>query len=151
MDIVTHSFNGFPTANADEFAELLRAIGASGPEAPKPTALDTFLGTHPVAKTFLTTQKPAPVSYATVPYFGVNAFSFTNAAGHRSNVRYRFVPLVGELVSRLLGRGRAPEEVACGEPLNVYLPPTAGPVAGLRLTGTARCGWFAAEDGAIRR
>ena len=31
-DFVTHSFNGFPVANGDEFAELMRAIGASGAE-----------------------------------------------------------------------------------------------------------------------
>ena len=37
-DIVTHSFNGFPVATVDEFAVFLRAVGASGPEAPKPIA-----------------------------------------------------------------------------------------------------------------
>ena len=96
FDIVTHSFNGFPTATADEFAQLLRAIGASGPKAAKPTALDQFLGNHPIAKTFLTTQKPAPLSFATLPYFGVNSFKFTDASGKSSYVRYRFVPKAGE-------------------------------------------------------
>ncbi len=95
-DVVTHGFNGFPTATSDEFAELLRAIGASGPDAQKPTALDRFLDSHPVAKTFLTTQKPAPVSYATLNYFGVNAFDFIDAKKQRSHVRYRFVPVAGE-------------------------------------------------------
>jgi catalase len=96
MDIVTHSFNGFPTATTNEFGYLLRAIGASGPEAKKPTALDQFLATHPVARTFLTTQKPPPVSYGTVAYFGVNSFKFSNASGESKFVRYRFVPLAGE-------------------------------------------------------
>ena len=95
-DIVTHSFNGFPTANSDEFAQLLRAIGSSGPEAEKPTALDKFLADHPVAKTFLTTQKPAPASFGTLSYFGVNAFAFIDAGKQRSFVRYRFVPSGGE-------------------------------------------------------
>lgn len=95
LDIVAHSFNGFPTETADQFAVLLKAIGASGPTASKPTALDTYLASHPVAKTFLTTQKPPPVSYATVPYFGVNAFTFTNAKGVARHVRYRFVPQAG--------------------------------------------------------
>jgi catalase len=95
-DIVTHSFNGFPTANADEFAKLLRAIGASGGGAAKPTALDKFLASHPVAKTFLTTQKPAPVSFATLTYYGVNAFKFTAANNKSIYVRYRFVPVAGE-------------------------------------------------------
>jgi catalase len=95
-DIVTHAFNGFPVATADEFAQLMRAIGTSGPSASKPTALDKFLGDHPIAKTFLTTQKPAPVSYATLTYFGVNAFKFVNKNDAAVYVRYRFVPKAGE-------------------------------------------------------
>jgi catalase len=96
LDIVTHSFNGFPTATADEFGELMRAIATSGPTAPKPTPLDRFLGAHPIAKTFLTTQKPPPVSYATAAYFGVNAFAFVDVAGKQTFVRYRLVPVAGE-------------------------------------------------------
>ena len=52
-DIICHSFNGFHTATSDEFRELLLAIGASVPDAKKPTALDNFLASHPIAKTFL--------------------------------------------------------------------------------------------------
>jgi catalase len=96
VDVVTHSFNGFPTPTAESFRELLLAIGASGPDAAKPTALDRFLDSHPIAKTFLTTQKPAPVSFATLSYFGVNAFKFINASGQEAFVRYRFVPSQGE-------------------------------------------------------
>lgn len=96
MDVVTHSFNGFPTATADEFGVLLRAIGSSGPGAAKPTSLDKFLESHPIAKKFLTTQKPPPVSYATTAYFGVNSVAFVNAKGERHFVRYRFVPEAGE-------------------------------------------------------
>jgi catalase len=95
-DIVNHSFNGFPVANSDEFRDLILALAASGPEAAKPTALDKFLESHPVAKTFLTTQKPPPVSYATLSYYGVNAFKFTDAAGKSHFVRYRFIPEDGE-------------------------------------------------------
>jgi catalase len=95
-DIVTHGFNGFPTATADEFAVLLRSIGASGPGAAKPTALDNFLAGHPVALKFLTTQKPAPASYATLPYYGVNTFAFIDKQGRRTPVRYRFIPGAGE-------------------------------------------------------
>jgi len=94
-DIVGHSFNGFPTATTDQFRELLLAIGASGPDASKPNALDSFLSTHPVAKTFLTTQK-LPASYATITYFGVNSFKFTSQKGLTHFVRYQFVPEEGE-------------------------------------------------------
>lgn len=96
VDVVTHSFNGFPVRTSAEFAVLLRAIGASGPGAAKPTPLDRFLEAHPIARQFLTSQKPAPVSYGTLAYFGVNAFRFTNSAGKKTAVRYRFVPRAGE-------------------------------------------------------
>ena len=52
-DLVTRSYNGFPTATAAEFRDLLLAIAASGPDAPKPTPLEKFFETHPIAKTFL--------------------------------------------------------------------------------------------------
>jgi catalase len=96
MDIVSHSFNGFPTKTAMEFGQLLRAIGSSGSDVTHPTPLEHFLEGHPIAKTFLTTQKPAPVSYATLPFFGVNSFTFVKDGSARTNVRYRFVPLAGE-------------------------------------------------------
>ncbi len=95
-DVVSHSFNGFPTATTEEFRELLLAIGASGAGVAKPTSLDKFLAAHPIATTFLTTQKPPAVSYATLSYYGVNAFEYTAANSQKSFVRYRFVPRDGE-------------------------------------------------------
>ncbi len=94
-DIVSHSFNGFPSPTAGDFHQLLLALGASGPDAAKPTALDTYLGSHPVAKAFLTAPKPAPVSYGTLPYFGINTFKFINAKGDVTLGRYQFIPLAG--------------------------------------------------------
>ncbi len=108
-DIVGHSFNGFPTATSDEFRDLLLAIAVSGADAAKPTALDGFLESHPVAKTFLTTQK-TPASYATITYYGVNSFELTNARGESRYVRYQFVPQGGE---QLL----TPEQLAKNGPL----------------------------------
>ncbi len=96
VDIVAHSFNGFPVATSDEFAVFLRAVAASGPGVAHPTPIEQFLGTHPIAKSFLTTQKPPPMSYATTAYFGVNSLRFTNAHGGAAYVRYRFVPRAGE-------------------------------------------------------
>ena len=109
IDTVSHSFNGFPTKTSEEFAQLFRAIGASGATATKPTALDTFLNSHPIAKTFLTTQKPAPESFATVPFFSVNAFVFLSEKMKKTYVRYRFVPQAGE---KFLN----PEEIASKGP-----------------------------------
>jgi catalase len=94
-NIVAHSFNGFPVANSDDFRDLLIALGTSGKDAPKPTPLDTFLGGHPIAKAFLEAPKPPPVSFASLPYYGVNAFKFTNAKGESVYIRYQILPLEG--------------------------------------------------------
>ncbi len=96
-DIVAHSFNGFPSATAADFRDLMIAIGSSGANSPKPTPLDTYLSSHPAAKDFLTAPKPDPQSYATLPYFGVNTFKFTNASGAVTYGRYQFLPASGAL------------------------------------------------------
>jgi catalase len=96
LDLVSHSFNGFPAATAAEFAEFLKAVVASGPGVAKPTPLDTFLASHPIAVAFLTTQKPPPVSFATTAYYGVNAIALIDAAGRRTHVRHRIMPTAGE-------------------------------------------------------
>ncbi len=131
MDIVAHSFNGFPVRTGVEFGELMRAIGASGPGAAKPTALDSFLGAHPAAATFLTTQKPPPASYATAAYFGVNTFTFIDAKGRKTAVRYRFVPLAGEHYLDATARKAAGPN---------YLAPEIGRRVA---TGPVRFAWFA--------
>jgi catalase len=94
-DLVTHSFNGFPVATVDEFRELLIALGSSGPSVTAPTPVDIYLAAHPIAKSFLESQQPPPVSYATLSYFGVNSFKFTNARGEISIGRYRIEPQAG--------------------------------------------------------
>ena len=95
-DIVAHSFNGFPVATAAELRDLFLAIGASKQGDPQPTALETFLSSHPTAKAFVTAPKPAPVSYATLGYFGVNTFKFTNAKGIATFGRYQLQPATGQ-------------------------------------------------------
>ena len=94
-DLVTHSFNGFPAATADEFRRFLIALGSSGPGVVAPTPAYTYLLTHPIAKSFLDSQQPPPVSYATLSYYGVNSFKFTNAQGQVSFGRYRIEPQTG--------------------------------------------------------
>lgn len=96
MDLVTHSFNGFPAATAAEFDKFLKAAAASEPGAAKPTPIEKYLQTHPNAVPFVTQQNPPPESLATTTYFGVNAFAFVDASGKKTVVRYRFVPQGGE-------------------------------------------------------
>jgi catalase len=96
LDIVNHNFNGFPVKTAAEFSMLLQALGHSPAGATSPTPFEAFLGSHPAAKTFFTTQKPPPESFATTAFFGVNAFFFIDAAGKSRPIRYRFLPEAGE-------------------------------------------------------
>ena len=97
-DIVSISSNGFPVATPEEFVSLLQAIGMSGPGVAKPTPIEQFMGSHPVALKWATTPRPAPVSFATLAFYGVNAFKFTNAKGQSHYVRYQIVPAGGEQV-----------------------------------------------------
>ena len=94
-DIVSNAFNGFAVANGEDFLALLRAVAESGKDAPKPTPLDRFLEAHPKIRKVVTTPKPTPSSFATEPYFAVNAFLFTNAEGKARYGRYQFRPEAG--------------------------------------------------------
>lgn len=95
-DIVSISANGFPVATPEDFLAMLGAIAASGPNAAKPTPIEQFLGSHPAALKFVTTPRPAPESFGTLAFYGVNAFKFTNAKGESRYVRYQILPLDGE-------------------------------------------------------
>jgi catalase len=84
MDLVTHSFNGFPAATAAEFDTFLKVVAASGPGAAKPTPIEKYLQAHPNAVPFVTQQKAPPESFATTAYFGVNAFRFVDASAKKT-------------------------------------------------------------------
>ncbi len=94
-DIVSISTNGFPAAKPEDFLGLLNSIAASGPEAAIPTPVEQFLGSHPAALAFVQMPKPAPISFATENFYGVNAFKFTNAKGEAQYGRYRITPISG--------------------------------------------------------
>jgi catalase len=91
-DIIAHSVDGFPVRTAEEFLEFLRAIHASGPEAPKPSPIEKFLTTHPAALEFVQTPKPIPTSFTKESFFAVNAYKFTDSNGVSRYGRYRIRP-----------------------------------------------------------
>ncbi|MCW2242171.1 catalase family peroxidase [Azospirillum canadense] len=93
-DIVINSLHFFPVATPTEFRDLLLAAGATKPDSPKPTKLDQFLASHPVAVQAGATTK-TPASFATEQYFGINAFRFTNKAGEQRFIRYVAEPAAG--------------------------------------------------------
>ena len=94
-DIVAHSHNGFPVRTGEQFLEFLRAVAASGPDAPPPPPIAAFLESHTTAKTFVEAPKPIPMSFARQAFFAVTAFKFTNAAGTTRFGRFRLVPEAG--------------------------------------------------------
>ena len=46
-DMVINSLKFFPVATAEDFRDLLLALAASPPDAPKPTQLEQFVARHP--------------------------------------------------------------------------------------------------------
>lgn len=95
-DIVSISANSFPVATPEDFLAMLQAVAASGDSAAKPSPIEQFLGSHPVALKFVMTPHPAPVSFGTLAFYGINAFKFTNAKGVSRFVRYQILPVAGE-------------------------------------------------------
>ena len=90
-DMVTNSLKFFPVGTGEDFRDLLQAIIASPPDAPKPTKLEQFFAGHPNApKAF--GSAATPDSYADEEYHGINAFIFLSKSGQRQAVRYLLVP-----------------------------------------------------------
>lgn len=94
-DIVSHSANGFPAHNGDEFLEFLRAVASSDPAHLAGSPLESFLGSHPAALAFIQLPKPFPASFGTEAFFGLTAMHFTNKDGATRFGRYRMVPEAG--------------------------------------------------------
>src|SRR5262249_23638754 len=75
-DLVTLSHNGFIVGNGEDFLALQKAIVATDPSKPHPWAIESFIGSHPVAAKFVQEVQPIPASYATQAFFSNNAFIF---------------------------------------------------------------------------
>ena len=108
-DIVANAFNGFIASTPEEFLDFLEAVAETGPNAAKPTPLEKFVAGHPNSLKAATAPKTVPVSFATEPYFAVNAFLFTNKAGKTQAGRYQLRPEAAEAFF-------APEEAAKKSP-----------------------------------
>ncbi len=93
-DIVTISAPVFFAQTPALFVELLQTLGTGDQDKIK-----AFFTAHPEAtrQNAWLTSHPVPASYAGVDYFGVHAFTFTNAAGDQTLVKYKLVPEAGEL------------------------------------------------------
>jgi catalase len=86
-DIVSHSTPFFPMRTGEGFLAFLQSLAAG--------TIGDFLGANPTALAFVQAPKPAPVSYGTEEYFGVNAFKLIDSAGKATFIRYHIVPDAG--------------------------------------------------------
>jgi catalase len=95
-DLLAHSINGFPGRTVDDFSDFLEAIAPGGPGP------EGYLADHPAAAKFVGAIQThgIPASYATLPYYVVNAFRFHNSGGTTRVGRYTWVPGAG---TELLG------------------------------------------------
>ena len=94
-DIVTISAPLFFVKTPELFVEFLKTVATGDKDK-----LNAFFAAHPEStrqNAWLMTH-PVPASYAGVGYFGVHAFTFTNAAGGQTLFKYHLIPEAGDLV-----------------------------------------------------
>jgi catalase len=94
-DIVTISHNGFFVGTGEDFLAFLKAIAATKPDSPHPSPIEQFLGAHPRALKVVMDSKALPKSFATLGFFGNNAFVFVDSAGTKRAGRYQILPVAG--------------------------------------------------------
>jgi catalase len=92
-DIVANSHNGFFVGTGEDFLTFLKAIAATTPQSPHPSPIEAFLGSHPRALKVAVDSKPLPVSFATLDFYGNNAFLFVDKAGTKRAGRYQIIPV----------------------------------------------------------
>jgi catalase len=94
-DIVSNSHNGFFVGTGTDFLAFLRAVAATTPTSPHPSPIEQFLGAHPRALKVVQESQALPKSFATLAFFGNNAFVFVDSAGVKRAGRYQIMPVAG--------------------------------------------------------
>jgi catalase len=76
------------------FVEFLQTVGSGDKDK-----LTAFFAAHPEStrQNAWLMSHPVPASYGGVDYFGLHAFTFTNAAGESKVIKYKAIPEAGEL------------------------------------------------------
>src|SRR5260370_957555 len=75
-DIVANSHNGFVVGTGEDFLAFLKAVTATRPDSPHPSPSEAFLASHPRTLKLAIDNKPLPVSFATLAYYGNTAIAF---------------------------------------------------------------------------
>lgn len=99
-DLAVLSAPVFMVATPEEFIGFMAARQpdpATG--KPDPARVKAFNSQTPSTQAQIDylNNTPVPASYVQTPYFGVNAFKFTNAQGHQVHGRWRLAPKAGQV------------------------------------------------------
>jgi catalase len=99
-DLVMISAPMFFAKSPEQFVAFLRVrTPAPGADKPDPAAIEAFAKANPetTRQAAWLNGHPVPASYAGVNYFGVHAFTLTNAAGEEKLIKFKAIPEAGEL------------------------------------------------------
>jgi len=97
-DLVMISAPVFVAKTPEQFVALLKAV-APGPDGKQDAEkIGAFFKANPESTRQATwlNARPVPASYATADYFGVHAFTVTNATGEKHVIKWKFVPVKSE-------------------------------------------------------
>jgi catalase len=92
-DLVLISAPVFPAKTPEDFLTLLQTVATKDGDK-----IGAYFAAHPEGtrqKAWLN-ERPVPASYTSVTYYGVHAFTMTNAAGQKQAVKLKAVPAKGE-------------------------------------------------------
>lgn len=90
-----------PVFGAKDLESLVRLLRSRAPDPatgrPDPQRIAAANAANPdwAAQPAYLRETPPPTSYATAPYFSVNSFVFTDAAGTKRHARWTFEPVAG--------------------------------------------------------
>jgi len=97
-DLVMISAPVFVAKTPEQFVELLKTV-APGPDGKQDAdKIAAFFKANPEStrQGAWLNARPVPASYATAQYFGVHAFTVTNANGDKHVIKWKFVPVKDE-------------------------------------------------------
>jgi catalase len=99
-DLVMISSPVFVAKTPDDFLALLTAVASKDKDK-----IDAYFKAHPEStrQGAWLNERPVPASYASTGFFGVHAFTLTNAQGEKKVIKWEVVPKAGD-------KGLTPEE-----------------------------------------
>src|SRR6185312_553236 len=93
-DLLMISAPVFVAKDPDQFLALLTAVASKDKEK-----IGAFFKANPnsTRQAEWLNARPVPASFATVNYWGIHAFTFTNADGKKQVIKYKALPVSGEV------------------------------------------------------